>query len=345
MILNFFKSLCQLRRAGGSSASAVNVFKLFNNIFNFHTLCKFCNALSVAAATADENGLKTLVFEKGNTTGGAANMGMGPLGIGSRVQRQSMVALTPGEAFDRKLDSGYSFEFEEPTVIERGKGLGSAVIQDIVAKHKNEYDLIYCFVDAKNDGAIRLYKKLGKVYDEDGPNDNGEYYVTFYDNGNWELTEGKKSKKVVSVQSTAEPDLDSFLRELGLVPISMIAPACSDTSPSGATVWAPAEPHFGSSYKKAIPQFEVISAKRLPKLVATLDATEYPNKMFTTDDILNNGGRKLKEVRIGDVQNNPCRGLWFRTRSGDKRYFIFGSIFYKNTQKINALKLIYKPSN
>ncbi len=26
--------------------------------------------------------------------------------------------LTPGEAFDRKLDSGYSFEFEEPTVVE-----------------------------------------------------------------------------------------------------------------------------------------------------------------------------------------------------------------------------------
>jgi hypothetical protein len=30
-------------------------------------------------------------------------------------------------------------------------------------------------------GAINLYKKLGKVYDEDGPNDNGQYYVTFWD--------------------------------------------------------------------------------------------------------------------------------------------------------------------
>ena len=221
-------------------------------------------------------------------------------------------------------------------IIERGRGFGSAVIQDIVEKYKNQYDLIYCFVDAKNDDAIRLYKKLGKVYDEDGPNDNGEYYVTFYDNGNWELNEGKKNKKVVSIQSASEVDLDSFLKDLGLAPISMIAPACSDTSPSGATVWAPAEPHSGGSYKKAIPQFEVISTKRLPRLVATLDDTEFPNKMFTTDDIQNNGGRKLKEVRIGDVQNNPCRGLWFRTRSGNKRYFIFGSIFYKNTQKINA---------
>lgn len=72
-------------------------------------------------------------------------------------------------------------------IIERGKGLGSAVIQNIVEKYKNQYDLIYCFVDAKNEGAIRLYKKLGKVYDEDGPNDNGEYYVTFWDNGYWQL--------------------------------------------------------------------------------------------------------------------------------------------------------------
>jgi RimJ/RimL family protein N-acetyltransferase len=74
-------------------------------------------------------------------------------------------------------------------IIERGKGIGSAVIQNIVEKYKNQYDLIYCFVDAKNEGAIRLYKKLGKVYDEDGPNDNGEYYVTFWDNGKWDLDE------------------------------------------------------------------------------------------------------------------------------------------------------------
>ena len=56
-----------------------------------------------AAATAAENGLKTLVFEKSNTTGGAANMGMGPLGVGSRVQRSQMVALTPGEAFRKHM--------------------------------------------------------------------------------------------------------------------------------------------------------------------------------------------------------------------------------------------------
>ncbi len=56
-----------------------------------------------AAAAASENGAKTLVFEKSNTTGGAANMGMGPLGVGSRVQRSQMVALTPGEAFRKHM--------------------------------------------------------------------------------------------------------------------------------------------------------------------------------------------------------------------------------------------------
>ena len=56
-----------------------------------------------AAASAAENGAKTLVFEKSNTTGGAANMGMGPLGVGSRVQRAQMVALTPGEAFRKHM--------------------------------------------------------------------------------------------------------------------------------------------------------------------------------------------------------------------------------------------------
>ena len=56
-----------------------------------------------AAASAAENGAKTLVFEKSNTTGGAANMGMGPLGVGSRVQRSQMVALTPGEAFRKHM--------------------------------------------------------------------------------------------------------------------------------------------------------------------------------------------------------------------------------------------------
>ena len=56
-----------------------------------------------AACAAAEGGAKTLVFEKASTPGGAANMGMGPLGVGSRIQRSSMVSLTPGEAFRKHM--------------------------------------------------------------------------------------------------------------------------------------------------------------------------------------------------------------------------------------------------
>ena len=56
-----------------------------------------------ACVAAAENGAEVIAFEKSNTTGGAANMGMGPLGIGSSVQKNQMVALTPGEAFRKHM--------------------------------------------------------------------------------------------------------------------------------------------------------------------------------------------------------------------------------------------------
>ncbi|MCL2376477.1 MAG: FAD-dependent oxidoreductase [Defluviitaleaceae bacterium] len=56
-----------------------------------------------AAIAAAENGAKVVAFEKANTTGGAANMGMGPLGVGSRVQKKQMVTLTAGEAFRKHM--------------------------------------------------------------------------------------------------------------------------------------------------------------------------------------------------------------------------------------------------
>lgn len=56
-----------------------------------------------AAITAAENGAKVIAFEKMPIAGGAANMGMGPLGVGSRFQKQHMVTLTPGEAFRRHM--------------------------------------------------------------------------------------------------------------------------------------------------------------------------------------------------------------------------------------------------
>ena len=57
-------------------------------------------AASIAAA---ENGASVITFEKASTTGGAANMGMGPLGVGSRIQKDHMIALTPGEAFRKHM--------------------------------------------------------------------------------------------------------------------------------------------------------------------------------------------------------------------------------------------------
>ncbi len=58
-----------------------------------------------AAISAAENGAKVIAFEKAATTGGAANMGMGPLGVGSRFQRHHMVSITPGEAFRKHMAS------------------------------------------------------------------------------------------------------------------------------------------------------------------------------------------------------------------------------------------------
>lgn len=57
-------------------------------------------AASIAAAEA---GARVICFEKSTATGGAANMGMGPLGIGSKIQRDHMVSLTPGEAFRKHM--------------------------------------------------------------------------------------------------------------------------------------------------------------------------------------------------------------------------------------------------
>ncbi|MBU3099503.1 MULTISPECIES: FAD-dependent oxidoreductase [Clostridium] len=56
-----------------------------------------------SAISAAENGSRVIVFEKSNTTGGAANMGMGPLGVGSSIQKNQMISLTPGEAFRKHM--------------------------------------------------------------------------------------------------------------------------------------------------------------------------------------------------------------------------------------------------
>lgn len=57
-----------------------------------------------AAVTAGENNLSCIVIEKSNTTGGAANMGMGPLGIDTKVQRRQFNQITVEKALDMHMD-------------------------------------------------------------------------------------------------------------------------------------------------------------------------------------------------------------------------------------------------
>lgn len=57
-----------------------------------------------AAISAAENGHGVVVLEKTNTTGGTANMGMGPLGVETRQQREKLDGLTREKAFEEFMD-------------------------------------------------------------------------------------------------------------------------------------------------------------------------------------------------------------------------------------------------
>lgn len=57
-----------------------------------------------AAITAAESGLKAIVFEKSNTIGGAANMGMGPLGINTHIQRSNFNEISVAEALNKHME-------------------------------------------------------------------------------------------------------------------------------------------------------------------------------------------------------------------------------------------------
>ena len=57
-----------------------------------------------AAASAAEAGCSVVVFEKAAGPGGAANMGMGPFAVESRVQQRALVNLTKEDAFRRYMD-------------------------------------------------------------------------------------------------------------------------------------------------------------------------------------------------------------------------------------------------
>ena len=55
-----------------------------------------------AAVQAAEDGAEVIVLEKAAAVGGAANMGMGPLGIGTKYQKQQMEDVTVEKAFNKE---------------------------------------------------------------------------------------------------------------------------------------------------------------------------------------------------------------------------------------------------
>ena len=56
-----------------------------------------------AAVTVGENNLKSIILEKSNTTGGAANMGMGPLGINTKIQKKNFNEISVEEALKEHM--------------------------------------------------------------------------------------------------------------------------------------------------------------------------------------------------------------------------------------------------
>ena len=57
-----------------------------------------------AAVTVGEMGLSSILLEKARTTGGAANMGMGPLGINTTIQKEQFNDISVDYAFDLHMN-------------------------------------------------------------------------------------------------------------------------------------------------------------------------------------------------------------------------------------------------
>ena len=57
-----------------------------------------------AAITVGENGLKSILLEKSSTTGGAANMGMGPLGIDTKIQKAAFNNISVEKAIQMHME-------------------------------------------------------------------------------------------------------------------------------------------------------------------------------------------------------------------------------------------------
>lgn len=109
--------------------------------------------------------------------------------LGYRKLHKDSVIYQDGKIYYNGKHIGYiEFSFYEDIkalgfgnfeIIDKRKGYGTLVIKDIIAKYKDKYDLIYCFVDKENIGAIEFYEKVGKVC-FDITNDKGQYQVILY---------------------------------------------------------------------------------------------------------------------------------------------------------------------
>lgn len=164
---------------------------------------------------------------------------------------------------------------------------------------------------------IKLYEELTAINDEQI------------------IEEGKKDKFRQSIIPKDSIKLiDDFLTSIDLVRISDVATSCPNFSPAGAAIWVPSTKVV--DYKTSIPYFELLATKRLPKFVETLPAGEWPIKMWAPSVILNNDGRSIIEIDLGEINRKQWRGLGFRFKVDNKPYFVFGDLFYKGYQKING---------
>lgn len=57
-----------------------------------------------AAVSAGQNGARTILVDKSNTVGGAANMGMGPLGIDTKIQKENFNNISVEEALRKHME-------------------------------------------------------------------------------------------------------------------------------------------------------------------------------------------------------------------------------------------------
>ena len=80
-----------------------------------------------ASIQAVEAGAKVIVLEKSGKAGGAANMGMDPLGIGTRYQKQQMESITVEKAFNMFME--YTHYNVDARLIRRYFGQSAETIQ------------------------------------------------------------------------------------------------------------------------------------------------------------------------------------------------------------------------